>query len=217
MAFLLAKPTPHNVNHDNDRFSMFNKKRDIPRRHFAATFGTKGAWERSVAELKVAGIWNEGSGVTFEDMQDALKSVNFRIPTVCLRWTDGQPHGGVSPGFNLAETEIIFPLSTNLVLRGSFDGEESVIEADGVLVAAINSLVISNAHNQVYAYDHSFKFMREDPVELGSGATLVQDKRFLLAGMKPEERNVVALKTRSEGNQKLSTGVTPPALPVRPR
>jgi hypothetical protein len=29
MAFLLAKPTPHNVNHDNDRFSMFNKKRDI--------------------------------------------------------------------------------------------------------------------------------------------------------------------------------------------
>ena len=30
MAFMLAKPTPHNVNHDNDRFSMFNKKRDIP-------------------------------------------------------------------------------------------------------------------------------------------------------------------------------------------
>jgi hypothetical protein len=27
MAFLLAKPTPRNV---NDRFSMFNKKRDIP-------------------------------------------------------------------------------------------------------------------------------------------------------------------------------------------
>ena len=30
MAFLLAKLTPRNVNHDNDRFSMFNKKRDIP-------------------------------------------------------------------------------------------------------------------------------------------------------------------------------------------
>ena len=25
-----CKPTPLNVNHDNDRFSMFNKKRDIP-------------------------------------------------------------------------------------------------------------------------------------------------------------------------------------------
>jgi len=32
MAFLLAKPTPLNVNHDNGRFSMFNKKRDIARR-----------------------------------------------------------------------------------------------------------------------------------------------------------------------------------------
>jgi hypothetical protein len=29
MAFLLAKPRPLNVNHGNDRFSMFNKKRDI--------------------------------------------------------------------------------------------------------------------------------------------------------------------------------------------
>ena len=29
MAFLLAKPTPLNVNHGNDRFSTFNKKRDI--------------------------------------------------------------------------------------------------------------------------------------------------------------------------------------------
>jgi hypothetical protein len=30
MAFLLAKPRPLDVNHDNDRFSMFNKKLDIP-------------------------------------------------------------------------------------------------------------------------------------------------------------------------------------------
>jgi hypothetical protein len=30
MAFLLAKPTPRNVNDNNDRFSMFNKERDIP-------------------------------------------------------------------------------------------------------------------------------------------------------------------------------------------
>jgi hypothetical protein len=31
MAFLLAKPTPHNVNHDNGRFSMFNKSGTSPR------------------------------------------------------------------------------------------------------------------------------------------------------------------------------------------
>jgi hypothetical protein len=32
MAFLLAKPTPHNVNHDNDRFSMFKKNGTSPDR-----------------------------------------------------------------------------------------------------------------------------------------------------------------------------------------
>jgi hypothetical protein len=29
--FLLVKPTPHNGNHANDRFSKFNKKRDVVR------------------------------------------------------------------------------------------------------------------------------------------------------------------------------------------
>jgi Protein of unknown function (DUF4238) len=115
---------------------------------------------------------------------------------VCLRWTDGQLHCGLSPGFGLKETEIIFPLSTTLALRGSFEGEENVVEADATMVATINTLIISNAQNQVYAHDHSFKFMREDPAELGSGSTLVQDKRFLEAGKKPEEGKVVALRTK---------------------
>jgi hypothetical protein len=30
MAFLLAKPTPRNMKLCSDRFSMFNKRRDIP-------------------------------------------------------------------------------------------------------------------------------------------------------------------------------------------
>jgi hypothetical protein len=72
----------------------------------------------------------------------------------------------LSPGFSLKETEIIFPLSTTLALRGSFEGEENVVEADATMVATINTLIISNAQNQVYAHDHSFKFMRENPMEL---------------------------------------------------
>lgn len=115
---------------------------------------------------------------------------------VCLRWTDGQPHSGLSPGFALEGTEIIFPLSTTLVLRGCFEGEENVVEADADLVGMINSLVITNAQNQVYAHDHSFKFMRECPKELGSGATLEQDQHFLKAGKKVEEGNIVALRTK---------------------
>jgi hypothetical protein len=43
MPFLLAKPTPHNVNHDNDRFSMFNKKRDIPSQQCIIEVGILGS------------------------------------------------------------------------------------------------------------------------------------------------------------------------------
>jgi hypothetical protein len=168
------------------------------RRQLDAMFGTKEAWQKSVAELKAAGVWNEAAGVTFEDMQEALKNAKPKIPKelniaieidlhdhltellwnrkwqvvvaadgsggfvttddpACLRWTDGQLHGGLSPGFGLKETEIIFPLSTPLALRGSFEGEENVVEADAAMVATINALIISNAQNQVYAHDHSFK------------------------------------------------------------
>ena len=91
---------------------------------------------------------------------------------VCFDGRTGNVHSGLSPGFALKETEIVFPLSTNLALRGSFEGEENVVDADADMVGTINSMVISNAQNEVYAHDHSFKFMREDTAELGSGATL---------------------------------------------
>ncbi|WP_036015842.1 DUF4238 domain-containing protein [Bradyrhizobium yuanmingense] len=114
---------------------------------------------------------------------------------ICLRWKDGKGPGGLSPGFGLKETEVIFALSPTLCLRGSFEGEENVIEADAKAVGEINSFIISNARNQVYARDHEFKFKNEAG-ELRSGATLAQDKRFLDAGKKPEDAIVVALKPK---------------------
>jgi hypothetical protein len=114
---------------------------------------------------------------------------------VCLQWKDGKGPAGLSPGFGLKETEIIFAISPTLCLRGSFEGEENVIEADANAVGEINSLIISNTRNQVYAKDHEFKFKNETG-ELRSGATLEQDKRFLEAGKEPEEGKVVPLKTK---------------------
>jgi len=204
------------------------------RRQAFAKFGTKESWDKSVAEMKAADVWDEGAGVTFEDMQSEMKGAKFDPPKefniaveidqhdhvaellskrkwqlmkavdgsggfvttddpVCLRWADEQAHGGLSPGFDVQGTEVIFPLSTTLALRGTLDGEENVIDADASTVGTTNSLVISNAQNQVYAPDHSFKFMRQEPEELGSGATLLQDERFLAAG-KPKEDKVVALR-----------------------
>jgi len=94
---------------------------------------------------------------------------------VCLRWADGTDHGGLSPGFGLKETEAIFPISLTLCLRGAFEGEENVVEADADTVGTINSLIISNARNQLYAADHTFKFKNEAG-ELRSGTTLLQTR-----------------------------------------
>jgi hypothetical protein len=115
---------------------------------------------------------------------------------VCIRWTDGSDHGGDKPGFSEQKSEVIFPLSTTLALRGTFDGEGGVINADDTLVGTINSHIIHNAERQVYAHDYSFKFMREKPAELGSGATLLQDEAFLAGGEQTEGDKVIALRTK---------------------
>ena len=75
---------------------------------------------------------------------------------VCITWLDGPDHGMFSPGFGLPGTQVIFPISTNLALRGTFEGEENVVDADIFTVAGINSILISNAEKQVYAHDNSF-------------------------------------------------------------
>ena len=110
---------------------------------------------------------------------------------VCLQWSDG--HGNLSPGFAVPGTEVIFPISPQLALRGSFEGGENVIKADTSTVAGINSLLISNAHNQIYAQDALFKYKRGTSKEISSGATLDQDKVFLAGGKPTESDKVVAL------------------------
>jgi hypothetical protein len=111
---------------------------------------------------------------------------------VTIRWTDGQEHTD-PPGLAEGNSEIIFPLSTKLALRGRSEGEEGSVNADAAEVAELNSHIINNASRQVFAYNHSFKFARGEPVELKSGATLNQDEYFLSAG-KLTKSKVVPLK-----------------------
>jgi Protein of unknown function (DUF4238) len=114
---------------------------------------------------------------------------------VCLRWMDGQDHGNTSPGFAMPGTEVIFPLSPKLALRGRFDGEESVIQADKETVAGINSLLISNCHHQVFGRDALFSYKCRPKDEVGSGALLDKDEVFLAGGKDAKSDEVVAFRT----------------------
>ena len=68
------------------------------------------------------------------------------------------------------------------------------MDADANTVAKVNSLIISNAENQVYAHDSSFKFMRKEPDDLGSGATLLDNECFMGVGKDPK---VVPIKAEA--------------------
>lgn len=114
---------------------------------------------------------------------------------VCLRWSDDRDHGFYAPGFGVANTQVLFPLSSDLAIMGSFEGKEDVVEADIFTVSSINSVTISNARNQVYSKDTSFHYMRPFPMEMGSGATLSQDEEFIKAGTVKED-NVLPLRTK---------------------
>jgi len=138
-----------------------------------------GNWKWQVLEA------NKGSG----------GFVTSDVP-VCITWSDGQDHGVFSPGFGVPGTEVIVPISTKLALRGTFEGEENVVEADIFTVGSVNSIVISNAEKQVHAHDYSFNYVRPFPGEIGSGATLIQDEKFLAAAEKPEVGKVVPLRSK---------------------
>lgn len=64
-----------------------------------------------------------------------------------------------NPGYGLRDTKILFPLSQNLLLLGDFDGRDGVTECSREEVASINSELISNAVNQIYASRKKFNFI----------------------------------------------------------
>jgi hypothetical protein len=76
-----------------------------------------------------------------------------------------------------------------------FEGGGDVIDATRDTVAEINSLLISNIHNQLYAQDALFNYKRGPKDGISSGATLWEDKVFLAAG-KPKDEKVVALRSK---------------------
>lgn len=99
---------------------------------------------------------------------------------VCLTWNDPARHGGIySPGFGLRGTEVLFPLTADLALFGSFEGEEDELDADILLVANCNTTIIAFAERQVFAADPDFAYLRKGPMPSGRGEELLGDGSFI--------------------------------------
>lgn len=93
-----------------------------------------------------------------EANEDAGNFITSDLP-VCLNWNDPEKvpllHRS-SPGFGLQNTTIVFPVSKRFALIGAFDGREGKVMAEKAFVSSINSIILQNAHKQLFADSPDF-------------------------------------------------------------
>ena len=95
---------------------------------------------------------------------------------VCLIDISERPSSPHGVGVGMAETAVLFPVSTRLLLSGRFEGNEAVRTIGPVDVARVNAQIIQRAERQVFAYDASFTYLTRSG--LMKGSQLVSDPFF---------------------------------------
>lgn len=97
----------------------------------------------------------------------------------CLLWSNPSQRGGFyPPGLGLPGTELIFPISNELAMIGSFELEDMEIDANQEAIAGINGAAIAYAERQIYARESDFVYAMKPNEKHNRGETLLQDKRF---------------------------------------
>ncbi|MYM92325.1 DUF4238 domain-containing protein [Duganella vulcania] len=94
---------------------------------------------------------------------------------VALYWTEACDRGPFySPGFGLKGTEVLFPISHELAMVGTFDGPHGTHDSTPEQVALANGVIIRHGHRQIYARDDRFRYAFA-PGEIRKGADLLRD------------------------------------------
>jgi hypothetical protein len=97
---------------------------------------------------------------------------------VVLLWSEPKDRGPFhSPGFGLRGTEVIFSVSSELAMVGTFEGQDDVVDVEPGIVALVNGIIIAHSNRQIYARDDRFWYV-QDPVPtppvVQRGADLLQ-------------------------------------------
>lgn len=97
---------------------------------------------------------------------------------VCLAWSKPGIGGPLHPpGLGHKSTMLLFPLTRQLCLMGTFDGEAKAVDLNFRGVARINARIIRHAHRQVYAAHDKFLFFSENNPLPHFGHELAKPKR----------------------------------------
>ncbi len=99
---------------------------------------------------------------------------------VCLKWAKAElQRGPYGPGLGLAETELLFPLTSDFALVGSFEGLDTTTSADIVTVAQFNAVVMGFAERQLYAASPDFPYLGSGAMPFCRGAECLTDGTFI--------------------------------------
>lgn len=79
-----------------------------------------------------------------------------------LVWSDPNSDGRYPPGHGIMGTEVVFPLSKDMAMRGTFEGAAGFERAGAMQVAMINMIVANGAQRQIYSADDQFRVLRRD-------------------------------------------------------
>ncbi len=129
-------------------------------------------------ELKLAEtvlpLLGERSWLLFRAGADSGGFVTSDHP-VSLYWSDARDRGHFyPPGFGLKDTEVLFPVSHELAMVGTFDGPRGVHDATPNQVALANGITVMHGHRQIYARDDRFQYAYV-PGDIRRGADLLRD------------------------------------------
>lgn len=101
---------------------------------------------------------------------------------VVLDWIDRRGRGTFqSTGHGLKSTEVIFPVSHDLVMYGQFEGRFGVLDVGLDVVTRINTDIIAHAQRQIYAKDDRFRYAITSG-RVRFGADLLRDLSSLQGG-----------------------------------
>lgn len=92
---------------------------------------------------------------------------------VILQWADGPKRGLRGPGFAHKGTELLFTISHDLALVGTFEGPDGVADVEEAQVALMNGIILGNWQRQIYAKDDRFRY-RMDDGEIRRGADVLR-------------------------------------------
>lgn len=134
--------------HDNDQYKI-----QVPReRHIRSEVKL----HETVLQLLANRKWK-----LWHAMEGHGKFVTSDHPVV-LTWD--KPHEippmmRHSPGFGMLDTEVIFPMTSGVLLVGRFDGEEAVAPANGVVIGYYNSRIIGHCFDFAFSQEPTFPYV----------------------------------------------------------